>query len=189
MKIDKRLRTKLKATKSIQAGGDLTDSMASLCIYSTTIDVTALTKTLSCEPTYGYKTGEPIPQSGKPARVGLWTLKAPDHLRFEEKIRYLLDATTSDPAAWRSIARTHDVRLRCATFLHSWSGGFDLPATMVAAIGRRLWQFGLTAYSADGDEIVDAFLADAVKSREKQLVRPNKRLHPTAPGANAKRRG
>lgn len=94
-------------------------------------------------------------------------MDAPGRLRFEKKIRYLLDVTTSDLKTWRRIAKTHDVQLRCAIFLHSWNEGFDLPADAVAEIGARLWKFGLSAYSAEGDEIVEAFLSDATRKRER----------------------
>ena len=189
MKITKRIRTKITTVKTISVGGDVTDSIASLQIYSPTIDIVALTKALGCAPTEAHKKNDPAARGKSRATVNLWRLEAPDHLSLAEKIRYLVDATTSDLSTWHRIAATHRVELRCAIFLHSWSEGFDLPSTLVAELGSRLWQFGLTAYSAEGDEIVDAFLADAGKTREKNTARPNQRLHPTAPAAKVKRRG
>jgi hypothetical protein len=188
MKVTKRTLTRLKAATTISAGGDLNDSTVSLCIYSSNIDLPRLTAQVGCAPTHGHRKGErPVP-GGAPARVGLWALDAPDRLRFEKKIRYLLNVTTSDPGTWRRLAKTHDVQLRCAIFLHSWNEGFDLPAEVVAEMGRRLWKFSLAAYSAEGDEIVEAFLSDAVRKRERAIARPNQRLHATAPGRKVKRR-
>lgn len=188
MKVTRRIQARLKGAKALSVGGGVNDSTASLCIYSSSIDLRRLTTQVGCEPTHAHRKGEaPVP-GGSPSRVGLWAVDAPGRLRFDKKIRYLLDVTTSDLKTWRRLAKRHDVQLRCTIFLHSWNEGFELPADTVAEMGARLWKFGLSAYSAEGDEIVGAFLSDAMKKRERATSRPNKALQPTA-RRNLSRRG
>lgn len=142
----------------ISVGGPAADSRASLCIYAPDIDLEQVTALVGCAPSEAHRRGEVV---GKrpPAPVGLWSLEAPTELSFEEKLKYLVEQTTSDRAAWTILGASHTVQIRCALFLHSWTEGFDLPAVLVAEIGLRGWAFTMAAYSADGDEIVAAFLA------------------------------
>src|SRR5512144_129711 len=114
MKISSNTRARLKASKSINTGGDLNDSMVNLCLYSARIDVARLTETIGCAPTHAQEKGElrRAPHGRGPAPIGLWCLEAPDSLRFEEKIGYLLDATSDRASTWRRLAKTHSVELR-----------------------------------------------------------------------------
>jgi hypothetical protein len=74
-------------------------------------------------------------------------------------------ATTNDASTWDSLSRIHDIQLRCAFFLHSWTEGVELPADVIAEIGKRHWKFGLSVYSAEVDEIIDAFLSEEMDKR------------------------
>jgi hypothetical protein len=159
-------RARLSKAQTIRAGGDLNDSQVSLCVYSPSIDIARITSLLGCAPTRAHEKGQlSRPKSTMPSRIGLWALDAPSSLRFEEKIQYLLAATAKQPTIWKRLAAGHDVQLRCAIFLHSWNEGFELAAETVAELGKRGWKFSLVAYSAEGDEIVDALLT---KSPRKQ---------------------
>ncbi|MBN1364833.1 MAG: DUF4279 domain-containing protein [Syntrophaceae bacterium] len=155
---------KIKSAKAINVGGPAIDSTASLCIYGKDIDLNAITFKVGIRPTSGVRRGEVI-GSRRPPKVGHWFLEAPSELSFEEKIQYLLRSTTNNHSIWAALAADHDIQLRCVIYLHSWSEGFDLPAAVVAEIGNRHWQFGLAMYSAEGEEIVDAFLSDELKKK------------------------
>ncbi len=161
------IEARLAKAKTINSGGDLNDSKVSLCVYSPSIDLAKVTSLLGCAPTHAHEKGQfPRPKATMPSPIGLWALDAPTNLRFEEKIQYLLAATTKQIRTWNRLVTGHDVQLRCAIFLHSWSEGFDLPAETVAEVGKRGWKFSLAAYSAEGDEIVDAFLSKARRKRD-----------------------
>ena len=150
---------RLKGVETINVGGPANDSRASLCIYSDDIDIDTISRLLECEPTKAHRRGDMVGKSKTtPAKIGLWSLDAPSELSFENKLGYLISSTTPKRKAWDELATNHKIWLRCAIFLHSWTEGFGLPAKLIAEIGHRHWEFGLSMYSAEGNEIVDAFL-------------------------------
>jgi len=157
---------KIKDAKAINVGGPVVDSKATLCLYAKDIDLDTITFQLGIRPTEGVRRGEIIGRR-QPPKVGHWFLEAPEELSFEEQIQYLLESTTSKHSVWTSLATKHDIQLRCAVYLHSWTEGFELPANVVAEIGARHWQFSLAIYSAEGEEIVDTFLSGKLKEKAK----------------------
>jgi hypothetical protein len=161
---DKILEIK-RAGKTLSVGGPVVDSEATLCLYAKDIDLDIISSRLGVKATNGIKRGEVVGRR-RPAPIGFWSLEAPEELPFKEKLAYLLNATTKEVSTWDSLSLAHDIQLRCAFYLHSWTEGFDLPADIVAEIGNRHWAFGLTAYSAEGDEILDAFLSEEDQERE-----------------------
>jgi hypothetical protein len=148
---------RLNKAKELYVGGDVSDSMVDLYIYSEDIDIPALSKLLECEPTHAQRKGEVIKKRA-PASIGFWCLKSPDNLLLPEKISYLIEKTTCNHAIWDQLNCTHKLELRCAVFLHSWTEGFEVPADITAEIGNRHWKFGMSMYSAEGNEIIEAFL-------------------------------
>jgi hypothetical protein len=167
MRLSSDIRARLKRAKTISSGADLNDSQVTLTLYSADIDIPKLTALLGCAPTHSQAKGQlrRPPHGRGPAPIGIWSLEAPKGLRFEAKIRYLLDATPSTVSTWRGLAKTHDMELRCGIFMHAWNEGFDLPAQTVAQLGSRRWKFGVSIYSAEGDEIVEAFLSNPLRKR------------------------
>jgi hypothetical protein len=155
----------MEKIESISVGGGISESAVSLCIYSPDIDLEGLTRLVNCQPSEATRKGQVIGKR-RPAPIGVWTLNAPPILPFPEKLDFLLQATTSDISIWGKIAKSNDIQLRCSLSLHSWSEGFDLPATLIASIGQRNWQFSVTIYSAEGEEILDAFLDKNKKRSE-----------------------
>ncbi|MCI0579592.1 MAG: DUF4279 domain-containing protein [Chloroflexi bacterium] len=150
----------LIAAKYISVGGAPSDSKATLCIYADDIDLVALTNSIGRQPTKARRKGETDVERPKirPAPIGQWFLEAPKGLPFTEKIEFLLEATESNPEVWRQLRQSHDIQLRCAIFLHSWTEGFSFPPEIIAELANRYWEFSLSMYSAEGDEIVEAFL-------------------------------
>lgn len=146
--------------EAIYVGGSPSDSKATLCIYADEIDLEALTKVIGCEPTKARRKGEKDEKRPKiaPAPVGQWFLEAPDNLSFEDKIKFLLQSTEADFQIWQEVHKIHRIQLRCVIFLESWTEGFSFSPETLLEIGKRKWEFSLSMYSADGDEIVDAFL-------------------------------
>jgi hypothetical protein len=167
MRVSGQVRARLKRAKAINSGGDLNDSTVTLCLYSPTINISKLSATLGCVPSHALAKAQMRhpPHGSGPSPVGLWLLEAPKPLRFEEKLRYLLGATPKRTSTWRRLSKSHDVQLRCGIFLHSWNEGFDLPADMLAEIGARGWKLGVSIYSAEGNEIVEAFLTKTPQAR------------------------
>ena len=167
MTMSVQMRARLRSAKTVSAGGDLRDSKVSLCLYSPTIDIPRLTATLGCAPTHALAKGQlrQPPHGRGPSPIGIWCLEAPKRLGFVRKVQFLLAATPSVQRTWRRLAKSHDVQLRCGIFLRSWNEGFELPAQMMAEIGARGWKFGAAIYSAEGDEIVEAFLTKPRKAR------------------------
>jgi hypothetical protein len=153
MKKDKRL----SQAKELKVGGMPTDSTARLYIYVDDIDIPAISDLLHCEPTEAHRKGDVI-KKRPPASIGLWCLEAPGNLSFPDKLSYLTETTTSNHGIWDKLASTHRLQLRCAVFLHSWTEGFDIPAEVIAEIGNRHWEYLFSMYSAEGEEILDAFL-------------------------------
>jgi hypothetical protein len=157
--------SKMKQKGRISVGGLISDSTAGLFLYANAIDLDALSSVLGVQPTECIRRGEVVGKR-KPAPVGYWNLEAPADLPFEEKLSYLLGSTTNDASTWDSLSRIHDIQLRCAFFLHSWTEGVELPADIIKEIGKRHWKFGLSVYSAEGDEIIDAFLSEEKDKRD-----------------------
>ena len=153
----------LSSTDTIYVGGGSSDSKATLCIYTDNLDPSTLREKIGYLPTRTRLKGEKDTDkpSIPPARTGLWLLDAPKDLSFIQKITFLLEATESDPNVWREIAQSHDIQLRCAIFLHSWTESFSLPREILKELAERGWEFSLSMYSAEGDEIVDAFLTES----------------------------
>jgi hypothetical protein len=52
--ITRKTRARLLKAKTINSGGDLNDSKASLCVYSPNIDLAKLTTLLGCAPTHAH---------------------------------------------------------------------------------------------------------------------------------------
>jgi hypothetical protein len=146
----------------ITLGGPLTDTSVKLCIYADNIDLATLTSCIGVEPTEMVRRGEVI-GNRRPSPTGYWFLEAPEDLPFEEKLQYLLEVTTGDKTVWDNLILGHTVQLRCALYLHTFSEGFDLPADVIAEIGNRHWAFGLSVYSAEGDEMLDAVISDQLR--------------------------
>lgn len=158
--ISERTLSRLETAKAIAVGGDPIDSIASLCVYSPTLVIETVTDLIGCSPSHAHLKGDfATPKATIPARIGLWALDAPESLPFVEKIKHLLHATTGQISAWRRLAEEHDLQLRCAIYLHSWTEGFEIEPAVLGQVAERGWKFGLSIYSASGDEIVDAFLS------------------------------
>jgi hypothetical protein len=178
MRITPEIRKRIAKAKFIASGGELKDSNVSLYIYSPELDVAKVTKLVGCRPSHAHAKGaiRRPPHGSGPAPIGLWCRDAPNGLRFEEKIRYVLDITTSRVATWRRLAKTHDVQLRCGIFMHAWCEGFHLPEQTMVALGARQWKLDVAIYSAEGEEIVDAFLAKGFRGR---ASRPDNAMNPS----------
>jgi hypothetical protein len=154
---------KIKQGRSvITLGGPLADTSVTLRIYADDIDLATLSSCIGVEPTEGVRQGEVI-GSRRPSPTGHWFLEAPEDLPFEEKLQYLLGVTADDKTVWDSLVISHTVQLRFALYLHTLSEGFDLPADIIAEIGNRHWAFGLSVYSAEGDEILDAIISEQLR--------------------------
>jgi hypothetical protein len=145
---------------ALNVGGSPRDSQATLCIYADDLDPEVVTAIVNCAPSMARRKGESYPERPKirPAAVGQWFLEAPNELSFNDKIRFLLDATSNDGNVWHDLAESHRLELRAVIFLRSWTEGFELPNGTVAEIALRKWSFSLSMYSADGEEVLDAFL-------------------------------
>ncbi|MCI0405072.1 MAG: DUF4279 domain-containing protein [candidate division Zixibacteria bacterium] len=130
---------RLAAAEFLTFGGPVPDSMVSLCIYADDIDLAALTERIGCRPTRARRKGEKDPERPRirPAQIGQWILEAPKELSFPDKTAFLLQATVADVEVWREIGQTHNIQLRCAVFLHSWTEGFDLSPETLGEIGNR----------------------------------------------------
>lgn len=157
---DETTTQRLAHADAFHVGGSPTDSQATLCIYADDLEPVVVTASINCTPSMARRKGECYPQRPKirPAPVGQWFLEAPDELSFNEKIRFLLDATCSDGNIWQKLAESHRLELRAAIFLRSWTEGFELSNSTLAEIALRKWSFSLSMYSADGEEALDAFL-------------------------------
>jgi hypothetical protein len=135
-----------------------TETEVSLNLYSVSIDIEMLSKVLCCRPTKTQRIGDKVKPHSPPAKIGRWALDAPNEMTLPNKLRFLLKATTSDQAVWDKLSLTHDIQVRCAIFLHSWTDGFDISSEVISDIGKRHWLFGISVYSAEGNEILNAFL-------------------------------
>jgi len=153
-----RLAERLKRRRFISVGGPFQDARASLCLYAKRIDLDRITKEIGCAPSRAHKAGEIPPRCRVPSPIGLWSLGAPRSLGLEAQVKYLLRKTTRSSKTWQRLRQKHDVQLRCAVYLRSWSEGVDLSRQLIEELGRRHWSFTLAAYSAGGEEIVKDFL-------------------------------
>jgi hypothetical protein len=146
----------------LHVGGDVGEVTVELVLYAGEIDPDAVTFAVGHPPTEAHRRGDPIGRRKKrPAPIGLWSLAAPERFSFAEQVAYLLKATTTEEAVWARLAEDHDIQLRCALYLHSWNEGFSLSAATLADVGRRQWSLEVSIYSAEGEEILDAFLTPA----------------------------
>lgn len=148
----------LKSAPCLNLAAPDTMTTATLCIHARDLNIGDLTSLLGIEPTSAHVRGDKVKPGSPPASEGTWLLEAPGNLTLAEKLSYLLETTTADQAVWDDLAASHRLRLNCAVFLHTWTDGFEVPAAVMEQIGRRHWGFGISAYSAEGEEIARAFL-------------------------------
>lgn len=159
MEINDCIRQRLKKAEELHIGGVATDTLVGLSIYADELDPPAMTRLLGAEPTSSRRKGELDPERPKtgPAKIGQWRLEA-DGATFDAKIASLLDRTTADTEVWNSLVRSgHSLQLRTAVFLHSWTEGINLTTELPNGITQRHWEFSLSVYSAEGNEVLDAF--------------------------------
>jgi len=155
------MQERLKGVASLSLDGPPADFSASLNLYADDIDLDQLTELIGNQPTYSQRRGQLIgKRRQRPAPIGLWSLAAPRDLEFLAQLEYLLDATPSAPTIWQDLVQTHRIALSCTMALHTWTRGFELPCHILAEIGRRHWDFGLSVYGAEGGEVLEAFLSD-----------------------------
>jgi hypothetical protein len=141
-----------------------TKTEASLNLYTDDIDIETLSRILGCNPTEAHKRGYKINPHSPPAKIGRWSLDAPSEMKLPDKLTYLLKSTTNDQDVWDKLSLTHSIQIRCAVFLHSWTDGFVISSEIITEMGKRHWLFGISVYSAEGNEILDAFLKDTTSS-------------------------
>ena len=158
--MDDEVLRRLQQAESLRVGADLGDSEVTLAVYGNDLDPDSVTEIVGCPPTHALRKGERHKSYPKrcPVPIGQWFLEAPASLAFEDKIAFVLEKTTSDRKAWSVLGEIHDLQLRCVVYLHSWAEGFSLAPSILQRIAERGWSFGLSMYSAEGDEIIDAFL-------------------------------
>ena len=157
---------RLKRAEELHLGGPTSDNIVILCIYGDDIDLQAISTMLGCEPTEAHRRGEEIGKRKRPATIGLWSVESPTDLSFEDKLEYLVKSTTPEHKTWDALAATHRIKLNCTIFLHSWTEGFEIPTDLLAEIGNRHWQFGLSMYSAEGEEILESFLRPTIQQED-----------------------
>jgi hypothetical protein len=80
-------------------------------------------------------------------------------LLIPDAVKYLLESTSNDVLVWSALSKSHSIRLSIGIFLHSWNEGLEIPCQLITEIGKRLWSMSFDLYSAEGEEIVDAFLS------------------------------
>ncbi len=155
-------RERLRESNSLNVGGPPRDSEATLCIYSDNLDPNAISALIGCDPTRARRKGESDPRRPRtpPAPVGQWFLEAPVHLPFAQKLKHLLAATTGNSDAWRELRQEHAYFVRSAIFLRSWTEEFWLDPDTLTEMASRQWGLALSKYSAEGEEILAAFLTD-----------------------------
>jgi hypothetical protein len=168
MDISETDRKRLEEAQAFSLDGDVGDCDATLCIYADDLDPESVTRLVGCEPTRSRRKGERDPARPKilPARVGQWFLEAPRELAIADKIDFLLNSTTDDLTAWSRLAETHDLQLRIAIYLHSWNEEAYVLNPTLARVAERGWWLSLSIYSAEGNEILDTFLGNALASRD-----------------------
>jgi len=134
-------------------------SVVSLRIGSEGLIPDEITRLLGATPTRTQIKGEKIvgQKTGhvRIAKFGMWRLSASDRKPedLDGQIREILSQTTSDLAAWRSIAEKHQIDLFCGLFLGGSNEGMTLSAQSLAALGERGIELGLDIYSGhDEDE-------------------------------------
>ena len=160
------IEDRLENVEYINLDAPDTKTNASLCLYSHDIDIKLISNSVECEPTESHRRGDIVEYQKRdgtikrrsPASTGLWCLRAPGNLTFTDKLTFLLGKTTASHNIWDDLVSSHIIQLRCSLFLHSWTDGFDIPASVMSEIGLRHWKFIFSMYSAEGDEILDAFL-------------------------------
>lgn len=165
-------RRRFSEAEYVNVGGSPNNSRVTLCIYAAELEPDFVSQAVGCAPTRARRLGErdPARPRSAPAFIGSWLLEAPRELPFTDQIQFLLEATTADEASWLQLASSHQLQLRAAIFLHSWTEGFELPAEMVMNLAKRRWLFSLAMYSADGDEIVEAFLQRDDEADERTVL-------------------
>lgn len=150
----------LKNSDYILVGGPTLDTDVKLCIYADELEPNWVSERVGCSPSEAFRKGERNLAYPKrpPAPTGRWILEAPNDLSFENQIAYLLDQTNQSSKVWESLEKTHALHLRSVISLHSWTEGFTLSPTLLAEIAQRKWEFMVSIYSAEGEEIVASFL-------------------------------
>ena len=145
MKLNKKNKEQIENATKLQFGGAPASSHATLCIYADNLNPDFLSKIIGCKPTKARRKGEKYIDRPKipPAKTGQWFLEAPENLPFEEKVEFLVAATTSDVDVWNQISKTYTLILDAAIYLQSWTEGFYFSNEILNQISKRHWSFDL----------------------------------------------
>lgn len=150
-------KNNLLSVDALSVGGSISDSIVSLTLYAQDMQISKISELIGVSPDESHEKGD-ILRNKKPATTAMWSLNSPGDLAFIDKIKYLLSKTTDSIEAWNTISDFCDMQLRCVIFMHAWNEGFDIPLEVLRDLSQRNWKFGLSVYSAEGDDIVSSFL-------------------------------
>jgi len=135
----------------------LDHTAATLRIIGDDIDPVEITRLLGHEPTSAERMGQEIvgKSTGKVrvARTGSWRLEAgprsPGDL--DAQIGEILSKLSSDLDIWQKLAERFRMDLFCGLFLSGGSGGEEIAAKSMTALGSRGIVLGLDIYGGDSD--------------------------------------
>lgn len=166
--MNEKLDARMKNVQALAVGRSISESRVALLVYADEIDLDELTQKIGCEPTTALRKGEKDKNHPKrpAAQTGKWFLEAPRDLEFEQQVQYLFDRTTSDAVVWRNLISSHKIPLSCGIFLNSWNEVLSFSKQMISELAKRCWEVHFDIYSAEGDEIISAFLSKEPDSRE-----------------------
>jgi hypothetical protein len=133
----------------------LNRTAASLRIFGDHLNPSELTRLLGCEPTDSKSKGqETVGKSTGQVRIaktGSWHLdasrRAPGDL--DGQIGEILSRLPQDLQVWKELNRRFKVDLFCGLFLESETGGSQISATVLAALGDRGIELNLDIYAGD----------------------------------------
>jgi hypothetical protein len=123
----------------------------SLRLVGHDLDPAEVSRFLGCEPTEAGCTGELARRpdgSTRPIAKGFWRWSSGRQAAdVADQIEALLARLTSDLAVWESLSRRYDANLFCGLFLETTNRGFELPASLLAAIAARHLRIGFDIYA------------------------------------------
>jgi hypothetical protein len=133
--------------------GHLHRSVASLRIFSDSLDPAEISRLLGGTPTLSYVKGEV--KCGKHRdyirKSGAWLLDATDREpgNLESQIEEILGQLTQDLTIWAKLGEEYKIDLFCGFFMQESDEGVEISAKSLKALGERGIKLGGCLYAPD----------------------------------------
>jgi uncharacterized protein YchJ len=123
-------------------------SVAGLRIFSDTIDLDAITRTLGCEPTTSHVKGQ-VRYKTTLWKTGAWILNASDTqpANLDAQVAEILGRVSSDLKVWSALSGEHSIDLFCGFFMDRGNEDLVISAETMKLLSERGIELEFSIYA------------------------------------------